>query len=225
MKKFFLAICIYIVITAFVAVCLNAANPGDIAGRIYSSDILAKIGGHPVPSYNIGGRTVIVLEDLADYLIFDYDFIRWNEDLRILAVSLENPHGAHQRFVARHAVGGVPIGNIYHTDIRVYINGRPIPAYSLNGRMAVAIEDIGGVASGEVWSPFYAVYNWREDTRTIYLDFIPGDNLWDIADIVGERPLYLAIFGNQIHFGFDHFRPGFGVSSQFAPARGITPLY
>lgn len=40
-----------------------AAN-GDIVGHIYSTDIRAFINGVEVPSYNIGGKTAVVLEDI-----------------------------------------------------------------------------------------------------------------------------------------------------------------
>ena len=43
----------------------QAAN-GDVIGSIYSTDILAYVNGRPIRSYNIGGKTVILVEDLSD---------------------------------------------------------------------------------------------------------------------------------------------------------------
>ncbi len=40
-----------------------AAN-GDIVGHIYSTDIRAYINGVEVESYNIGGKTAVVIEDV-----------------------------------------------------------------------------------------------------------------------------------------------------------------
>ena len=45
--------------------CADAENVGDVIGEIYSTDILATVDNVPIPSYNIGGRTVIVLEGSA----------------------------------------------------------------------------------------------------------------------------------------------------------------
>lgn len=42
------------------------AKNGDVIGKIYSTDILLKIDGISTPSYNIGGKTAIVIEELSD---------------------------------------------------------------------------------------------------------------------------------------------------------------
>ena len=63
-----------------------AAN-GDVIGTVYSTDILAYINGRPVPSYNIGGRTAVLAEDLADSsygISFGYDDTR-----RLLTLDLQ----------------------------------------------------------------------------------------------------------------------------------------
>ena len=39
---------------------------GAATGKIYSTDIIAKIDGLNAPSYNIGGKTAIIIEELAD---------------------------------------------------------------------------------------------------------------------------------------------------------------
>ena len=38
-----------------------AAN-GDVAGYIYSTDILAYVNDRPIESYNIGGKTAIIIK-------------------------------------------------------------------------------------------------------------------------------------------------------------------
>ena len=43
-----------------------AAN-GDIAGKIYTTDILTQIDGRDIPSYAIDGETLIAVEDLEAY--------------------------------------------------------------------------------------------------------------------------------------------------------------
>ena len=56
---------------------------GDVAGYIYSTDILAYINDKPIESYNIGGKTAIIMEDLATGEI-NYGFDVW---YRMKAVS------------------------------------------------------------------------------------------------------------------------------------------
>ena len=62
MKKLLASILSVIVILPTSSTVL-AAN-GDVAGYIYSTDILAYINGVEVESYNIGGKTAVVIEDI-----------------------------------------------------------------------------------------------------------------------------------------------------------------
>ncbi len=43
----------------------NSTKPGMVVGRIYKTDIKASIYDVTVPSYNIGGKTAVVIEDLG----------------------------------------------------------------------------------------------------------------------------------------------------------------
>ena len=46
---------------------VECGTVGEITGNIYESDITAYINGEPVSSYNIGGRLVVVIEDIAPH--------------------------------------------------------------------------------------------------------------------------------------------------------------
>ena len=61
MKKILIFILIFAMITP--ATVTLAAN-GDVVGHIYSTDIRAFINGVEVESYNIGGKTAVVIEDI-----------------------------------------------------------------------------------------------------------------------------------------------------------------
>lgn len=63
MKKL-LASILSIMIILPISSTVLAAN-GDVAGYIYSTDILAYVNDRPIESYNIGGKTAIIMEDLA----------------------------------------------------------------------------------------------------------------------------------------------------------------
>ena len=59
------------------------AIPGDIAGVVYATDIRTTLFGAPVTAYNIGGRTVICAEAMAD---FGYDVV-WGGAARTLSIT------------------------------------------------------------------------------------------------------------------------------------------
>ena len=62
MKKLLLLILCSVMMFA-VSISVHAAN-GDTAGNIYATDIRAFVNGVEVPSYNIGGKTAVVIEDI-----------------------------------------------------------------------------------------------------------------------------------------------------------------
>ncbi|MBQ7097398.1 MAG: hypothetical protein IJN96_04905, partial [Clostridia bacterium] len=63
MKKILIAFFTATVILSGLSV---SAKPGDIAGKIYSTDIIAYVNDKPIESYNIGGKTAIIMEDLDE---------------------------------------------------------------------------------------------------------------------------------------------------------------
>ena len=179
------------------------AKSGDVVGDIYSTDILAFINDVPVPSYNIGGKTVIILEDLADYCVQ----CTYNDYLRtLLAYSLTwDPN--LQKQVARGSAGRVT-GKIYETDIKTYVNGMPVQAYSLNGKMAVAIEDIGKITDpGMEYSPYNMRFVWDSKERTVSLYFL-YDNSFEIMDLLAPKSLVLSWENDVIRLYADQIRGG-----------------
>lgn len=78
-------------IMLFMIILPVSANVGDIVGKIYSTDIASDIDDMPIQSYNIGGKTVIIAEDLANYGFK----VVWNEAGRRLDIHTgkipENP--------------------------------------------------------------------------------------------------------------------------------------
>ena len=55
---------------------------GDVVGHTYYTDIAARINGHPLRSYNIGGETAVVAEDLREYGFS----VVWDGEARTLTV-------------------------------------------------------------------------------------------------------------------------------------------
>lgn len=163
----------------FNAVSANAAN-GDVIGNIYSTDIIAEINGEYVESYCLDGKTAIILEDLAKHGAE----ISYNDKLRTLIVNTVYMNKMVDENIKRGTVGKV-IGNIYESDIKVYLNGYIVRAFSLNGKMAVAIEDFGNDNS---FSKYNAKYIWNDTNRIISLEILT-DNFSEIkaSDNIGFK--------------------------------------
>lgn len=137
MKK--TAVFILLINVLFATVTVSA-KPGDIAGKIYSTDIVAYIDEMAVPSFNIGGKTVVIAEELEPY---GFEVI-WNGDKRTLDVNTKAmPEIVPQHTPQKAAVSGRIVGDIYETDIVAYVNGMWVESYNIGGRTALVIEDMG----------------------------------------------------------------------------------
>ena len=181
----------------------NAAN-GDVIGNIYSTDIVAEINGNYVKSYCLDGKTAIILEDLERHGAE----ISYNNELRTLIVNTIHMNKMEDENVERGTVGKI-IGNTYESDIKVYLNGYPVKTFSLNGKMAVAIEDFGNDNS---FSKYNAKYIWDDTNRIIHLEILT-DNFAEIKvdDNIGfnlyaegenlkiEINKFAVFFGNNVH--------------------------
>ncbi|MBQ7821723.1 MAG: hypothetical protein IJ391_05520 [Clostridia bacterium] len=166
----------------FFALTLTAnADVGDINGAIYASDITAYINGVEVPSYNIGGRTVVVVEDItkAHY---------YNDKLRTLIIGDLSPASlvSGKNDVLSH-IPGTKVANTYETDIKTYIYDTELVCYSLNGKMAVAIEDLGG---DNTFTKTGGKYIWNAEARTISLETISHRS---IHEIMNEKQVKLIV--------------------------------
>lgn len=174
-----LSVCVILALSLALSV---SAKSGDINGAICETDITATINGISVPSYNIGGRTVVIVEDIttAHY---------YNDKLRTLIIGSLAPdslvEGENTKTTANI---GARIGNTYETDIVTYVYDKQIPCYSLNGKMAVAIEDLGG---DNTFNKLGGRYVWDAEKRTISLEFIYADVL-GISDILHEKHMSLS---------------------------------
>ena len=228
MKKTIALLCSLLLLSVGAA---HAAN-GDIIGKIYSTDILAEINGKPVPSYNIGGRTAIVLEDLADA---GYAYINSYDDrTRTLTVSMSSPEYMGDISVERGTVGSVA-GDVYESDIKVIVNGSEIRGMNIGGKTAVAIEDLGqldGTSENEQlgYSKYRCTYTWDADNRIISLDFI--SNKYQFYSVDKTPNVAFNINDNVITAEFDRMNDYSGyvttvdISDEFKTQPNVLkPLY
>ena len=196
-----------------------SAKVGDVVGNIYTTDILAVVDNMPIKSYNIGGKTAIVIEDLRDYGFY----VEWNAEERSLTVKTEYMPYTPPTYNHFKKTPGKIAGKIYETDIKVSINGIEVPSFNLGGITAVAIEDMVDL-SGERYSydgnshqgmdRNYAdtgmYYVWYGDIRKISLntlrpgcvvntdfgEFIITSKTWSV-----ERMTYVRSWKNLIKDG------------------------
>ena len=147
----------------FTVTCMSAivshAATGDIAGHIYSTDIRAYINDIEVPSYNIGGKTVVVIEDITKHCSY-------NDELRVLSIDGSDfkPRNLKYGSSERSDVPGNIVGDIYETDIKTIFYDTEIMSYNLGGKTAVALEDLGGF--GE-YNELGARYFYNDKKRKI----------------------------------------------------------
>lgn len=168
-KKIFIAIklmSITAVAATLSSVTANAAN-GDIAGTIYTTDILTQIDGKGITSYNIDGQTLIALEDLEQYGFN----VKYDDSVRAVFINQTgecpsdfNPH------IERGKVGGVA-GSYYESDIKAFVNGQWINAYSLDGKMAASVEELGKISENSSYgtSPYLMSYTYDDSKRLLSL--------------------------------------------------------
>lgn len=184
--KMFMVITALIIYGIFAQSAVFAEN-GDVIGKIYSTDIMAKIDGLNAPSYNIGGKTAIIIEELANKetsLTYAINF-KYDDAKRRLDVTMNSSKGfwgEQYDAIERGRVGKIA-GDVYETDIKVYFNGYEIDGMNIGGRTAVAIEDLGilgGINEEFGYSKYRCKAEWNPDERIISLDFIDNKNYFSV---------------------------------------------
>lgn len=201
--------CLILTILIFLPSFAFAKN-GDVVGHIYSTDIVAKIGENEVPSYNIGGRTAVVCEDIetGEYGFPFYDS-SYNDEKRLLTIMGCNPYKTDYN-AERGRVGKV-LGDIYETDIKVIFNGNFIDGYNIGGKTAVLLEDLGDLTDSPNekygYSKYCAKTVWDEENRIITVEFANKNN--DFS------------FQNNTHQFSYKFKDGI-ISADFDP---LNPFY
>jgi len=156
-----LALCMVLSLSSVVF----AAN-GDVVGYIYSTDIRAFINGVEVESYNIGGKTAVVIEDILRENSNQYNY---DDSTRTLKFFSLNPNYLVEGKGNNSSKPGKIVGKIYETDIKTSIYDVVIPTYNIGGKTAVAIEDLG---YDSAFSPIGGKFIWNEKERTISLEFL-----------------------------------------------------
>ena len=132
------------VIIAALALCamlvLSVGAADKKLGDVYSTDILATVDGHVIPSYNIGGYTCICMEDLQYY---GFDVV-WNAETHTITATATDRRTDYAHYAkTERGKGGSIIGATYETNIVAVVNGQSVKSYNIGGYTCVCIEDLG----------------------------------------------------------------------------------
>ena len=161
---------------------ITYAKTGDVVGKIYSTDIKAYINGVWVDSYNIGGKTVVIIEDITNQFAYA-------DDIRTLVIWDFAPSNLVGTKKTAAQKPGTVLGKIYETDIKTIFRGKELTAYSLNGKMAIEIEELG---NDNEFSELGGKYIWNAEERTISLEMIYRYSS-KLHDILREKTLNMVI--------------------------------
>lgn len=140
---------------------------------IYSTDILTMLDGRPIQGYNIGGRTLIPLDDLGNYGFT----VTYDDSVRTLLVN--KTHEAPQDTVpeVEQGVGGNIIGYTVGTDIEAFVNGHYINTYVVDGKLAAVAEELGDRTEYNSYGFEHSMYNmecvYSNDDRTLSINTNP----------------------------------------------------
>ena len=141
MKRFIgAALSAALALTLAVPAAAEENKIGDVVGHTYYTDITAQIDGHPLPSYNIGGETAVVAEDLREYGFS----VVWDGEARTLTVErdLEGAVTGDYRPQGQTQTVGAQAGDIYYTDIKTYVQGEKVESFALNGETAIRFSEL-----------------------------------------------------------------------------------
>lgn len=130
---------------------------GDVVGHTYCTDITAQINGRSLRSYNIGGETAVVAEDL-----WQYGFRAvWNEGERTLEVEREMSAAVTGSYQSQRLVQkvGTVAGDVLYTDIKTYVQGQEVESFNIGGETAIRLSDLERAGT----------LAWDEKTRTASL--------------------------------------------------------
>lgn len=157
----------------------------EVTGHVYYTDIKAYMKGELINSYNLGGETGIICEDLRWYYGFD---VEWKPDTRELWVDdnvkvsqtypipeeLDVKPDISQNvrnlpkdyYQAMDGTVGEIAKDVYATDIQAYLNGNPIRSYNIDGQTIIICEDL---------REFGYDVQWDETARTL--------TIWPIREL------------------------------------------
>ena len=152
MKKI-ICLMLSVVVLMMFTFSVGALSPGDPLGWVLHTDIVAYINDTPIRSYNIGGYTYVVAEDLTGYGFH----VAWNAQDADGVLHITSGDGivrtAYTPQPNKHR-SGEPAMPYYFTNILTYIAKQPVWGANIGGMTCVGMDDLAYFfAESYIWDP------------------------------------------------------------------------
>lgn len=181
------------------SVCVPAAaEAADAVDYVLYTDVVAKIDGHPICSYNIGGRIAVSVEDLAGY---GFRVAKSANTLRITRV----PAGEQISWpdYTPKTYDDHPLGSraapVYASDKKVYADGRRVKSFCLGDKTLIWFNDLAR----------FGAMHWDAAARVSGLTLAPAPQLLSPAPdpsnpaSFSNSRLYILMYHEMIHWDAD----------------------
>ena len=188
---------------------------GDVVGHTYYTDIAAQINGHSLRSYNIGGETAVVAEDLREYGFS----VVWDGEARTLTVErdLEGEVTGDYQPQGQSQTVGAQAGDIYYTDIKTYVQGERVTSYAIGGETAIRFSELERTGT----------LAWEEEERTASLTLAEDPMEFALERMEAERTSgsaeqYAGPYGTAVCFVNGGLSMGTGTFLDYVAANGAV---
>ena len=155
-RKIALFLVLILILISVSTFTVSAIKVGDIIGDVLYSDITAYINGNAIPTSVIQGKTLVVVEDLANYGFN----VTWDNNERSLKIELNTDKKVKP---LKTEINTRPIGSVkeqyFYTDIKTYLSGELVESYAIQGRTLIDFELLRK----------YGKLNWNSQTRELKL--------------------------------------------------------
>ena len=143
---------------------------GARVGKVLATDIVTYIDGVRVPSFNIAGRTAVVVENLnAKTLPFG---VSYDDASRTLTIAEEDIFGTGGRDFfhfdtdfSANAVG-TPVMDVLYTDIKTVFGEAELESFNIGGFTCIYADDLAKLCGSFEWSEAARTVNVYVDEKT-----------------------------------------------------------
>lgn len=121
---------------------------GDVIGSVVATDIKTFINGKIIPSYNINGRTAVIVQQLPAYGILN----SFDEETRVLSLSYSGKNSGG--FVGENKSDkepGTVLFNVSYTDITAEFGGTVLESFNIQSLTAVYADELAALCGEYVW--------------------------------------------------------------------------
>ena len=129
---------------------------GDVLGNVLYSNVSAQINGHAIPTSVIAGKTLIVVEDLANY---GFDVV-WNNSDKSLKITRNKSKEFKPLPVEKNThPAGTTKEKYFFTDIKAYLSGEVAESYAVSGKTLIDFDSLSR----------YGTSGWNSKTMIVSL--------------------------------------------------------